>query len=429
MPRLPSTLSWLDRNGKLVVAASAVRSVDYSFLAAFLGVYLSLLDFTALEAGIVFSGIMAGAAISNVVASWKGDAIGRRRMLVLMSALMVVGGALFPFTSSPWALAAVGLLAMTSSTGGDRTALSSLDMAILAQSCGTRHRTLAFSWYNLVSVGAKSLGALMVALPPLLQSWAGLEELAAFKAMFGLYCLIAVAGGLLYVALSPSAEAARGGARAARQPSGDHRGVMLRLTGLFSMDALGGGFMVKGFISYWFVTRFGMDLNTLAAVFFAGQLLNVVSIVLAAPVAGRLGLINTMAVSQVLSNAAMMAVPLTDSVWLAVAFLLTRELLNDMDIPARQSYTMAIVPPEQRTAMAGVTNLGRNVAQMVSPTLAGYAASTAFLGAPFLIGGAIKIAYNAILYAMFRDVKTPEEAPTAARASGEAASSGAGRGR
>ncbi len=404
----------LNRDGKLVFAASAVRALDYSFLSVFLGVYLNLLDFTVFQAGIVFSAIMAGGALSNIVAVWKGDAIGRRRMLVIMSVLMVVGGALFPFASSVAPLVIISLFAITTSTGGDRTAFVSLDTAILAQTCDASQRTLVFSWYNLVGFATKALGALLIAVPALLQSWFGMEELLSFKVMFGLYAAVAAGGILLYAPLSSNAEPAQEGRKTeALEPRlGDSRSVILRMAGLFSLDAFGGGFMVRSFISFWFVSRFGVGVETVALIFFAGQLANAVSVMLATPVASRIGLINTMASTQVLSNLFMVALALSGNLWLAVTFFLLKELSNDMDVPTRQSYTMAIVPPEAMTAMASVTNLGRNIAQTVSPGVAGLIAQTTFLGAPILIGSAIKLVYNAALYIQFRSVKAPEEKQT-----------------
>lgn len=404
-----SIVPQLDRDGRLVIAASAVRGFGYSFLSVFLGVYLSLLDFTAFQAGLVFSGIMAGGALSNAVASWRGDTIGRRRMLVAMSVLMVLGGLLFPISSSVVFLVVIGLFAMTTSTGGDRTAFLSLDTAILVGTCRPSQRTMVFSWYNLVNFAGKALGALLLTVPTLLQSQLGMGELASYKSMFFVYAATAAGGIVLYAMLSPQVEPPKVSRENARSISREHKGVIARLSGLFFLDALGGGFIVRSFMSYWFVSRFGVDLFSIAGIFFAGQVLNVVSVSLAAPMASRIGLIRTMAFTQALANLLFIGMAFSTNVWMAVIMFLLHELSNDMDVPTRQSYTMAIVPPESRTATASVTNLGRNIAQTISPTLAGLAAQATFLGAPFLIGAGIKLVYNGILYATFRGVKAPEE--------------------
>lgn len=385
----------------------------------FLGVYLVKLEFSPFQATLVFSAIMAGGALSNVVAGWRGDRIGRRRMLVGMAALMGIGGVLFPLTEHVAFLIAVSLIAMTTSTGGDRTAFLSLDMAILAQSGdGGGRRTLVFSWYNLLGRLTKAASSLMLGLPALLGIAFGVDEILAFKAMFLIYALIAFAGCAIYARLSGGAEPARaasGGeseSRASAPVSAlppDARGIVIKLSLLFSLDSLGGGFMVTAFMSYFFAENFGMSAETIGGIFFIAQLLNAVSIMLAAPAARRLGLIVTMAGSQGIANSLMIFMALADNPLWAIAFFMARELINDMDIPTRQAYSMAIVPPEARTATAGVTNLGRTVAQTVAPLIAGPIAQNAALGVPIIIGAVIKLIYNGALYAMFRAAREPDE--------------------
>ena len=372
-----------------------------------------MLDFTPFEAGLVFSGIMAGGTLSNVVAGWRGDAIGRRRMLLAMAILMGIGGLLFPFAEKTALLIAVSLIAMTTSTGGDRTAFLSLDMAILAQSGRPTHQTLLFSWYNLLGRLTKAIGSLLIAVPAVLQLLFGMEEIASFKLMFVIYAVVAFIGVAIYWNLSSRAESRHSVTQdqePSRPTSRGSRTIMIQLAALFSLDAFGGGFMVHSFMSYYFANRFGMGLEVIAAVFFIGQMLNAVSIMLAPSLARRIGLIATMASSQGIANTMMILMALTGNVALAVAFFLTRELANDMDIPTRQSYSMAIVPPELRTATAGVTNMGRTLAQTVSPGIAGLVAQSTALGAPIVVGSVIKLVYNVALYAMFRNVKSPEEA-------------------
>ena len=403
----------MGRDGNLIIAAAALRTLDYGFISVFLGVYLTLLDFSVVRAGLVFSAIMAGSALSNMLASWKGDTIGRRRMFIAMSVLMVSGGVAFAISSDFLALLIVGVFAVTTSGGGDRTAFISLDTAVLAQTTSPSQRTLAFSWYNLVTIFTRSLGALLIALPVLIQRWTPIDELDSYKLMFAAYAVIAAVGILLYARLSPAIEATNQNTSndRAQQPQDDRsaRSVIWKMTGLSALDALGGGFAVRSFVSFWFVNRFGVDLLGISGIFFAAQLLNVVSVALAAPVAKRIGLVNTMAFTQIAANLMFIGMAFSFDIWLAVAFFLLHEICNDMDVPTRQSYTMAIVPAESRTAMASLNNLGRNMAQTVSPTLAGIIAQIAYLGAPFVVGAILKLAYNALLLQMFRGIKPPEE--------------------
>lgn len=404
------------RDGIVVIVASALRSLDYGFLSVFLGVYLSLLDFSALQAGLVFSAIMGGGTLSNAIASWRGDRLGRRRMLVAMAVLMGLGGVLYPLATDVTALVLISLIAMTTSTGGDRTAFLSLDMSILAQVSKSDTRTAAFAWYNLVGRLTKAVGSLMIAVPALLQTWHGVGELDSFRVMFWAYAGVAFSGVGVYWLLTPLAEQATAANQSEqRRLPPRTRGIMFRLTALFSLDALGGGFMVNGFIAYWFTTRFGVGLEAIALIFFWAQMLNSVSLMLATPLARRIGLIATMASSQGVANSLMILMALTGNLWLAVTFFMIRELANDMDIPTRQSYSMSIVPPQARTATAGMTNLGRTFAQTVSPGLAGVVAQSTFLGAPVIVGSVIKLVYNGALYLTFRKVKPPEEREAAER--------------
>ena len=415
---LRSIIPSVNRDGKTVIFASAVRSLDYGFLSVFLGVYLEKLDFTVFEAGFVFSAIMAGGAVSNVVAGWRGDRIGRRRMLIGMAALMGIGGVLFPLSESVAFLIAVSLIAMTTSTGGDRTAFLSLDMAILAQSGEGGRQTLLFSWYNLLGRLTKAASSLMLGLPALLTPLFGVDELLAFKLMFLIYALIAFAGCAVYARLSAAAEPPPRRSRRESETAGsapppsmsrESRSIVIKLSVLFSLDSLGGGFMVTAFMSYFFAQRFGMSAETIGGVFFIAQLLNSVSIMLAAPAARRIGLIITMAGSQGIANSMMILMALAEDPAPAIFFFMARELINDMDIPTRQAYSMAIVPPESRAAVAGATNLGRTIAQTVAPLIAGPIAQSAALGVPIIIGAVIKLAYNGALYMMFRTVREPEE--------------------
>ena len=402
------------RDGNLIIAAAALRTLDYGFISVFLGVYLTLLGFSAFQAGVVFSGIMLGSGLSNLLATLWGDRIGRRRLLLGMAGLMAAGGLALGSTADAWLLTAIGVFAVTTAGGGDRTAFISMDTAMLAQTSAASRRTLAFSWYNVVTILTRAVGALLIALPEGLQRVVGMGEADSFRAMFVIYAAIAVVGALPYSRLSERVEAPRGQRVAkgiARIAGGSraHRGLVWKMTGVSALDALGGGFIVRGYVSFWFVNRFGVDLLSISGIFFAAQLLNVASVALAAPVAARIGLVNTMAFTQVVANLMYVGMAFSGNVWAAIGFFMLHEVANDMDVPARQSYTMAITPAESRTAMAGLNNLGRNAAQTISPAVAGQIAGAAFLGAPFLVGAVTKLVYNGLLVWMFRGVKPPEE--------------------
>ncbi len=400
----------LERNGKIIILASAFRSIDYGFLSVFLGVYLSLLGFSVFEAGLIFSSIMAGGALSNLVSTYKGDEIGRKRMLICMSTLMIAGGILYPLASSLALFIFISLFAMTTATGGDRTAFLSLDMAILSQHSENQHRTTIFSFYNLVGMAGKSLGALLILTPVLFQSWLNMEEVSSFKAVFAIYSLIAFSGILIYSRLSPAAELIQSDLPPVSEiVKAESRHAIYRLAILSSIDAFGGGFMVRSFISFWFTNQFGTTLNSIAIIFFAGQLLNLVSVWASAPIARRIGLVKTMVFTQIISNLLLGVMAFAGNFWVCICLYLLRELSNHMDVPTRQSYMMAIVPEESRTKAASITNLARAIAQIISPTTGGSLAHVTFIGMPFLTGSAIKLVYNGALFIMFRKIKAPEE--------------------
>ena len=410
---LSRALPQVGRDGNIIIAAAALRTFDYGFISVFLGVYLALLDFSVVQAGWVYGAIMAGSGLSNALASWKGDTIGRKRMFIAMSLLMVAGGVAFSISSDFVVLMVAGVFAVTTSGGGDRTAFISLDTAVIGTGASASQRTLAFTWYNLVTIFTRAFGPLLIALPVFIQHWSDVGEIESYKLMFVIYAVIAASGIVLYSRLSPQAEAHRNDRTSTPQASiaaqGSARSLIWKMTGLSALDALGGGFAVRAFVSYWFVTKFGVDLLGVSGIFFAAQLLNVVSVALAAPVASRIGLLNTMAFTQVAANLMFIGLAFSGELWIAVLFFLLHEVCNDMDVPARQSYQMAIVPAESMTAMASLNNLGRNVAQTVSPMLAGIIAQLAYLSAPFLVGAVTKLVYNALLLQMFRGIKPPEE--------------------
>jgi len=396
----------LDHDGKLVILSSAIRTLDYGFLTVFLGVYLTLMNFTVTQAGLIFAGIMAGSALSNAIASWKGDFIGRKNFLLILAGLMAFAGFCFPLASNVYFLILIGLFAVTTSSGGDRTAFTSIDTAILAQTCRPNQRTLVFSYYNLTTILTKAIGALLITIPHFIQSTSDISEINSFKLMFLIYAFFALLSMLSYSGLSRNIEPdVTPKKRHSASRSKDEKALIIKMTALSSMDALGGGFVLRSFISFWFVNQFGVSLFSLSAIFFSAQLLNLTSVALASPLATRIGLVNTMVFTQVAANLTFVGMAFSNGLSVAIGFFLLHELCNDMDVPTRQSYTMAIVPAESRTAMASLNNLGRNIAQVISPISAGLIAQVTFLGAPFIAGAIVKLGYNYALYTMFREIK------------------------
>jgi predicted MFS family arabinose efflux permease len=283
----------------------------------------------------------------------------------------------------------------------------SLEQAILPQTAPHERRTRLFSIYNLVGAIAGSLGALAAGTPALLQQVLGMTPAAAFRTMYLVYAGFAGVALWLFGRLSDRVEAGAG--LQARGGLHRSRGVVFRLSALFGLDSLAGGFVIQSLIATYFHLRWGAGPELLGPIFLGVGLLQAASFVVAARVAERIGLINTMVFTHLPANVLLMAIPLAPSLPWAIGLLLARHALSQMDVPTRQSYVVAVVDADERVAAAGVTNIARNVAQAVTPVIAGVAMQVVGLGVPFLIGGGLKIAYDLLLFGMFRSVRPPEE--------------------
>lgn len=393
-------LAWLSRDGRRLLAARVTRSFAYGFLAVGLGSYLKELGYGGVEAGLVLTVALAAASASSIVVGLRGDAWGRRRVLMVYAALMTAAGAILLAGSSlPFILAGVAI-GTVSPTGGDIGPFVSLEQAMLPQAAPPSRRTDAFAVYNLAATLAAALGALFSGLPAFAGPLLGLPSLP-FGVLFASYAVLGLVTLAIYGSLSPALEASNHGSGPALSPAS--RPIVVRLAALFATDSFGGGFVVQSFVAYWFASVYGLDPLVLAAVFFAANVLASLSFLVASRLANRLGLLNVMVFTHLPSNVLLMLVPLAPTLPLALAAYLGRMSLSQMDVPTRQSYTMTIVPPEDRTAAASFTTIGRNLGQSLSPVLGGFAFG-AWVAAPFLLGGGIKVVYDLALFATFRRV-------------------------
>ncbi len=401
-------LDWLSRDGKRLLAARVTRSFGSGFLAVALGSYLKSLQFGGPEVGLVLSVALASAAGVSVAVGVRGDAWGRRRVLMVFAAGMSGAGVILLLGSSlPFILLAV-TVGTVSPTGGEVGPFVSLEQAMLPQAAGPDRRTDAFAVYNLAATFSAALGALFSGVPAFAAPYLGWSGVP-YGILFAAYAVLGLLTVAIYAGLSPRLESATLGRP--RRMSPDGRRKVSRLSLLFATDSFGGGFVLQSFVAFWFASVYGVDAVALAGVFFAANLLTSLSFLVAARLAVRVGLLNVMVFTHLPSNLLLMLVPLMPSLPLALAAYLGRMSLSQMDVPTRQSYTMAVVPPEERTAAASFTTIARNLGQSVSPGLGGIAFALA-RGLPFLLGGTIKIAYDLALYATFR--KVPPEAPVSA---------------
>jgi predicted MFS family arabinose efflux permease len=335
----------------------------------------------------------------TVIVTAAADRLGRRRTLILLSLLTAFGYIAVASATRLALLLPAAFVGMVNGMGRDRGPAGTLEQAILPETTDARRRTWTLAWYNLVLDCGHAFGGLAAALP------------TTHRLMFMVCAGSSLGCALPYAALSKRVEvmATAAGATSFEKDSETRRAVV-KLAALFGIDSLGGGFLSSALIAYWFFERYGFSQGQLAVLFFAARILNAVSHVAAAWLARRIGLLNTMVLTHLPSSLLLMAAPATSSGTLAAALFLGRESLVEMDVPTRQSYVMAIVPPHRRTYASGVTNLTRTIGWAVGPPIAGVVMQYVVLAAPLFIGGGMKIVYDIVLYRSFRHVRPPEEA-------------------
>jgi MFS family permease len=400
-------LPQLDDNGRIVLAARTLRSFGFGLNSVALGLYLSQLGLAGAEIGLVLSAALAGTLLVTLVITLYGDRIGRRRLLMAGSALMAAAALVPVLSDSPLLLAAIALSGMVAVNANESTGLQTIDQALLPGAVASSQRTAAFALYNLLAATAAALGALSVGLLPLLGPTMGLSGAQVYAPAFIVYALLGVAGLLITARLDRRAES--GEPLAARRLALDRsRPVVARLSVLFGLDAFAGSFTVQSFLAYFLATRFGAEPAAVGGLFFASMILSAGSFPVAAWLARRIGLINTMVFTHIPSSLFLVGMALSPSFAVAAAFQLARAALASMDVPARQSYTMAVVDPAERTAAAGVTSLSRAIAGVPGPYIGGVLV-TLGLGVPLIATAVLKITYDLALFALFRARPAPEE--------------------
>lgn len=388
----------------------------YGLLGVVLVLYLVERGLSEGRIGLLLTLTLLGDAALSLVLTTRADRWGRRRTLIAGAVLMALGSAAMALTGDFFVLLVAATIGVISPTGGEVGPFLAVEQAGLAQVVGDRDRTRVFAWYNVAGYGATAVGALLAGWLAEACQGAGWSRLASYQALFVLYALLAVIVGGLSWRARPDIEAPRANPRKSPGPiaaiTGLHesRGLVLRLAGLFSLDAFAGGFIVQSFLVYWFHQRFGAGEAALGAVFFGANLLSGLSALAAVPLARRIGLVNTMVWTHLPSNVLLMLVPLMPGFGSAVAMLLLRHAISQMDVPVRQSYVNAVVPPDERAAANGITGTARQLGAALAPALAGpLVGSAAWAAVPFLVSGALKIVYDLALWRSFGRVRPPEE--------------------
>lgn len=401
----------------LLFGSRIVRLFCYGFLSVVLALYLAEVGLSSRDIGLVFTLTLLGDAVISLWLTTSADRTGRRRTLLLGAALMIAAGVVFTLTRQPAVLMAAAIIGVISPSGNEIGPFLSIEQAALSQLLPNERRTQAFARYNLAGSLATASGALLGGWLAQSLQISGLSTLESYRAILLGY---GIGGGLLFLlflGLSPAVEVqTKLEPVPPKRTLGLHksRGVVARLSALFALDAFAGGFVVQSMMAYWFYLSFGVSEAVLGGIFFAANILAGISALLAARIAARIGLIRTMVFTHLPSNILLCLVPFMPTLASATFVLLLRFSISQMDVPTRQSYTMAVVAPDERSAASGVTTVARSLGASISPALSGALLGT-YLAAPFLLAGGLKIVYDLLLYRSFQAVRPPEEQVTIMR--------------
>lgn len=396
----------------LLFSTRIVRLFCYGFLSVILAFYLTEVGLNEKLIGLLFTLTLAGDAGITLWLTTSADRFGRRRTLIVGALLMIGAGLVFILTKNPILLMAAAIIGVISPSGNEIGPFLSVEQAGLTQLVPDARRTQVFAWYNLCGSFATATGALSGGwLSQVLQN-NGLSALASYRTVLMGYAIGGAVLVTLFLFLSAAVEAPAVTASTIKRTLGLHRSrnVVFKLSAFFSLDAFAGGLIVQSMVAYWFHVKFGVEPGVIGSIFFGANVLAGISALLAGRLAKKVGLINTMVYTHVPSNILLILVPLMPNLPLAIAVLLARFSISQMDVPTRQSYTMAVVDPDERSAASGVTSIARSVGAAISPSLTGVFLSTpSLLSLPFFLCGGLKLVYDFLLYRSFRAIKPPEE--------------------
>jgi MFS family permease len=366
--------------------------------------YLSNLGFSSLRIGALATATMVGSALLILIVGLAGGGLDRKLILLGASALMFATGLGFATFQGFVALVVVAVIGTLNPSSGDVSVFLPVEQASLSEAVAPRERTALFAWYNVAGAVAAALGSLASGFPIAFGERIGWSAVQSERTVFFLYAAVGLAIALLYQGLTP--RPATGLIRA--PPLARSKGTVLKLVGLFSLDSFAGGFVLQSLLVLWLYRRFGLSVQVAGAVFFGANLLGALSQFGSSWLSARLGLIRTMVFSHLPGNACLLLAALMPTAPLAVGFLLLRACMSQMDVPARQSFVMAVVPPEERTAASSVTNVPRSLAAAASPILAGALLDVSSFGWPLICAGVLKAGYDLILYWQFRSIQPGE---------------------
>jgi MFS family permease len=408
-------LRTLTRDGWLLFVTRFARLFAYGSLSVILVFYLIGLGLTEVQSGLVLTLTLAGDVVVSLFLTTRADRIGRRRMLIIGAVLMAAAGFAFASTHNLFFLILAGTIGVISPSGNEVGPFLSIEQAALSHIVPATARTEVFAWYTMAGSLATALGALFGGFVTQALQQTSMSPVASYRAVVLVYAALGILLAFIFARLSPMVEVGSS-ANGAVSSTGNifgitrSRNIVLKLSGLFALDSFAGGFVVQSFAAYWFYLRFGVQPATLGAIFFWANVFAGFSALVASRIAARVGLVRTMVFTHLPSNILLILVPLMPSLSLAVMVLLLRFSISQMDVPARQSYIMAVVPAEERSAAGGFTGVARTTGAAISPLFVGFLfAKPSLISAPFFIAGTLKIVYDLLLYKAFVTIHPPEE--------------------
>lgn len=392
---------------RLILAATFLRSSATGLVGIVLGAYLAQLQLPPATVGLIIAAGLTGGAFAATFLTFAGGKNSRRASLIVLSALSALGGLAATTFTQPIVLSVVAFFGMLNGMGRDRGAALILEQAILPAITSDERRTRTFAWYNVLQDSGHAVGGLITTLPALILGVALGGSGVDSRFMLLVYAAMMAAVTLIYFGLSPAVES--GGGVSPRVVSTHTKRIVGKISALFFVDSLGGGFLTTALLSWFFFKRFGVGIESVGLLFFGARVLNAISHLGAAWLARRIGLVNTMVFTHIPSSLLLVTVAIAPNFLIAAMLFLLREGLVEMDVPTRQSYVMAVVAPEERVFASGMTNLVRLGGWAIGPLVAGALTQGVALMAPLVAGAGMKICYDITLYFSFRHIKPPEE--------------------
>jgi MFS family permease len=394
----------------IVYAGRGLRDMGRGLIAVILAIYLAQIGLSIPQIGLVLGASLVGGFLFSLLVMFTANTISRRVWFVIIAVVTALAIGMLFFTENVWLIGLASFFGSYAGSGMHWGPSLQLEQSSLTEVTRAQNRTRAFSNLSVSSAGGRAIGSALVGIATFLIGVRGWEIVDAYKVLLAIYLGINLLNAVVYLFLSSAVESRASAGQLLVNPfKAKSRKPILKLSGLFGVDSFAGGMIFDAFFALWMVDKYGINEGTIAAIMIATQGLNLVSIWLAPSVAKRIGLLNTFVWTQVAANVCLLAFAFSPTVIVAAGFWMLRGIFDEMDVPTRQSYMMALVPPEERTVMAGSTNLGRGLGRMPSSTATGFLWAGTYTVAPWLIGGGLKLAYNFAIYFSFRNVKLPDD--------------------